>query len=97
MPVRRALKIEVMQSPRTEAEAIVGRQRGYLVVDPANGSAQTNIECAMFVPTLEEAADAICHGFSLWVIEQGHGAVLVPPERLRIVYAQQGGEQEALA
>jgi len=59
--------------------------RGYRLGDPAHGSDKHHAEHAVYVKTLDEAAELINRGFSLWMSARGKRASLIAPQSLRVV------------
>ena len=83
----RVIRIERV-SPR---EGIVEEpdftSKGYRLGDPAHGNVKHHAEHTVYVKTLDEAAELIEKGFSLWMGAKGKGkrASLISPQSLRIV------------
>ncbi|PKP85638.1 MAG: hypothetical protein CVT80_01465 [Alphaproteobacteria bacterium HGW-Alphaproteobacteria-2] len=61
--------------------------KGYKLGDPAHGKHKNHAEHAVYVKTLDDAAELIGKGFSLWMGAKGKRASLISPESLRIVRA----------
>ena len=59
--------------------------KGYCLGDPKFGAEKHHAKNAVFVKTLDEAADLISTGFSLRMVGPGKRASLVAPKGLRIV------------
>ena len=65
-------------------EPVVGKE-GYRLGDPKWGASKHHARHAVFAKTLDEAADLVAAGFSLWMVGPGKRASLVSPESLRIL------------
>ena len=61
--------------------------KGYKLGDPIHGNRKHHAEHAVYVKTLDAAAELIGKGFSLWMGAKGKRASLISPESLRIVRA----------
>lgn len=61
--------------------------RGYCLGDPKFGPEKHHAKNAVFVKTLDEAAELVSRGFSLRMVAKGKRASLVAPKALRIVRA----------
>jgi len=59
--------------------------KGYRLGDPAHGKFKHHAENTVFVKTLDEAAELIERGFSLWMGRKGKRASLIAPKSIRIV------------
>ena len=59
--------------------------KGYRLGDPKWGSRKHHAAHAVFARTLDEAADLVAAGFSLWMVGPGKRASLVSPSGLRIL------------
>ncbi|PWR02388.1 hypothetical protein DKT77_12705 [Meridianimarinicoccus roseus] len=64
--------------------------KGYRLGDPAHGGVKHHSKHAVYVKTLDEAADLIERGFSLWMVAKGKRASLISPQSLRIVRGTPG-------
>ena len=59
--------------------------KGYCLGDPKFGPGKHHAENAVYVKTLDEAADLVSSGFSLRMTGKGKRASLVSPRGLRII------------
>jgi predicted fused transcriptional regulator/phosphomethylpyrimidine kinase len=59
--------------------------RGYCLGDPKFGSEKHHAKNAVFVMSLDEAAELVSAGFSLRMVGKGKRASLVSPKGLRVV------------
>jgi hypothetical protein len=59
--------------------------KGYCLDDPKFGAEKHHAKNAVFVKTLDEAAELVSKGFSLRMVGPGKRASLVSPKSLRIV------------
>jgi hypothetical protein len=59
--------------------------KGYCLGDPKFGAEKHHAKNAVFVKTLDEAAELVSKGFSLRMVGPGKRASLVSPKSLRIV------------
>lgn len=59
--------------------------RGYCLGNPKFGSKKHHAENAVFVDTLDEAAELVLQGFSLRMVSEGKRASLISPKSLRII------------
>jgi hypothetical protein len=73
-------------SPRDGiAERPVCNVKGFKLADPKYGNEMHHAKFAVYVTTLDEAADLIeKNQFSLWMVRQGKRASLISPSSLRI-------------
>jgi hypothetical protein len=62
--------------------------RGYQLADPKHGSVKHHAEHAVFARTLDEAADLLDQGYSLWMTRSGKRPSLISPGSLRVVRAE---------
>ncbi|MEQ8731994.1 hypothetical protein [Marinovum algicola] len=60
-------------------------ERGYCLGNPMFGAKKHHAENAVFVDTLDEAAELILKGFSLRMVSKGKRASLISPKSLRII------------
>ena len=60
-------------------------RRGYKLGDPKFGDEKHEAKNATFVKTLEEVADLIDKGFSLWMTAKGKRPSLISPASLRVI------------
>lgn len=81
------VRIERVSSRPGVVEEPRHTSRGYQLADPRHGSAKHHAENAVFVTTLEEAAELVEKGFSLWMGAEGKRASLISPGSLRIIRA----------
>ena len=58
--------------------------KGYQLADPRHGSEKHHAKHAVHVKTLDEAADLIARGFSIWMSRPGKRASLISPGSLKI-------------
>ncbi len=86
----RETRIERLESRLGGAEQPILTTRGYQLADPANGSSKHHAEHAVFVPTLDEAADLIERGSLIWMGGTGRRSSLISPGSLRIIRATSG-------
>ncbi|WP_370207629.1 hypothetical protein [Pararhodobacter marinus] len=59
--------------------------KGYRLGDPAHGKFKHHAQNSVYVRTLDEAAELIGKGFSLWMVSKGKRASLIAPKCLRVV------------
>jgi len=59
--------------------------RGYRLGDPAHGKHKHHAQHSVHVRTLDQAAELIGKGFSLWMGAKGKRASLIAPQSLRII------------
>lgn len=84
---RKVLRIE-RKTPRPGGiEEPHWTTRGYQLADPKHGNVKHHAAHAIFVRTLEEAADLLDRGYSLWMTRAGKRPSLISPGSLRIVRA----------
>lgn len=88
---RRVISIQRISSRTGVVEEPTISTKGYQLADPAHGSRKHHAEHAVHVRTLEEAAELIDKGFSLWMCAKGKRASLIAPRSLRIVRCGEGG------
>lgn len=81
----RVNRIERISSRTGVVEEPAFTTRGYKLADPAHGRRKHHAEFAVYVETLEEAAELIGKGFSLWMGAKGKRASLIAPNSLRIM------------
>ena len=81
----RVIRIERLSSRPGTDEAPVYGPRGYQLADPRHGSTKHHAAHAMFVATLDEAAELVEKGYSLWMTAAGKRPSLISPRSLRIV------------
>ncbi len=87
---RRVIGIERVSSRTGVVEEPAITSKGYQLADPAHGSQKHHAEHAVHVRTLDEAAELIGKGFSLWMGARGKRASLIEPRSLRIVRCGEG-------
>jgi hypothetical protein len=61
--------------------------KGYQLADPALGAQKHHAKHAVHVKTLDEVAQLIGKGFSLWMVANGKRSSLISPQSSRIVNA----------
>jgi len=61
--------------------------RGFKLADPNIGEDRHHSKYAVFAATLEEAAEKVEAGFSLWMKRPGKRETLISPLSLRVVRA----------
>lgn len=83
----RILRIERISPRKGVVEEPEFSTRGYKLGDPKLGNRKHHAENAVYVRTLEEAADLIGKGFSLWMVAKGKRGSLIAPQSLRILRA----------
>lgn len=81
----RVIRIERISSRSGVIEGPVRTSKGYQLADPAHGQKKHHAEHAVYVQTLDEAADLIARGYSLWMGAMGKRASLIAPKSLRIL------------
>jgi hypothetical protein len=85
--VPKVIRIERIAPRPGGAEEPVRTSRGYQLADPRHGSQRHHAENAVFARDLDEAAEMIERGFSIWIRGAGKRASLISPKALRIVRA----------
>ncbi len=83
----RVIRIERVSPRAGTVEEPQFTANGYKLGDPAHGKQKHHAEHAVYVKTLDDAAELIGKGFSLWMGANGKRASLISPESLRIVRA----------
>lgn len=83
--IGKAIRIERIQPRDGIAEEPDFGTKGYCLGDPKFGDTKHHAENAVYVKTLDEAADLVSAGFSLRMTGKGKRASLVSPKGLRIV------------
>ncbi|MBY6163776.1 hypothetical protein KUV73_23040 [Mameliella alba] len=86
----RVIKIERTSSRAGVIEEPAITSKGYPLADPAHGKDKHHAEFAVYANTLDDAANLIAKGFSLWMGAKGKRASLIAPKSLRIVRGQNG-------
>lgn len=81
----RVIRIERISAREELVEEPDFTLKGYRLGDPAHGKAKHHAEHTAYVKTLDEAAELIEKGFSLWMGAKGKRASLISPNSLRIV------------
>lgn len=81
----RVIRIERVSPREGVVEEPDFTSKGYRLGDPAHGNAKHHAEYTVYVKTLDEAAELIEKGFSLWMGANGKRASLISPQSLRIV------------
>lgn len=83
----KVIKIERVKSrPGVDEEPYLAVS-GYKLADPKFGDIKHHGVNAVYVRTLDEAADLIGRGFSLWMVQKGKRESLISPGSLRIIRA----------
>lgn len=83
--IGRVTKIERISPRDGVREEPAYTAKGYQLADPARGREKHHAKFATYVKTLDEAAELISKGYSLWMVSQGKRASLIAPQSLRIV------------
>ena len=83
----RVIRIERVSPRKGVVEEPVWASKGYQLADPAHGAQKHHAKHAVHVKTLDEAAQLIGKGFSLWMVAKGKRSSLISPQSLRIVHA----------
>lgn len=83
----RVLRIERISPRKGVVEEPEFTARGYKLGDPKFGDRKHHAENTVYVRTLDEAADLIGKGFSLWMVANGKRGSLIAPQSLRILRA----------
>lgn len=81
----RVIRIERVSPRDGVAEEPDFTTKGYRLGDPAHGKFKHHAENTVYVKTLDEAAELIERGFSLWMGHKGKRASLISPGSLRII------------
>jgi hypothetical protein len=84
----RVIRIERTAPRKGVVEEPVFNARGYKLGDPGLGIKKHHAENAVHVKTLDEAANMIGQGFSLWMGAKGKRGSLIAPKSLRIHRAE---------
>ena len=83
----RILRIERVSPRNGVVEEPEFTTRGYKLGDPKLGNKKHHAENTVYVRTLDEVADLIGKGFSLWMVAKGKRGSLIAPQSLRILSA----------
>jgi len=83
----RVIKIERVSPRKGVVEEPVWTSKGYQLADPALGVQKHHAKHAVHVKTLDEVAQLIGKGFSLWMVANGKRSSLISPQSSRIVNA----------
>jgi hypothetical protein len=83
--VGKVIRIERVEPRGGIAEEPEFGARGYCLGDPKFGSEKHHAKNAIYVKSLDEAAELVSAGFSLRMIGKGKRASLVSPNGLHIV------------
>ncbi|MBB3974110.1 hypothetical protein [Hansschlegelia beijingensis] len=67
-----------------ETPALAGDGR-FKLADPSNGKEKHHAKHMVYARTLDEVADLLARGFSLWMTKPGKRPSLISPESLRIL------------
>jgi hypothetical protein len=81
----RVIRIERVASRDGTLEEAEWSSKGYCLGDPKFGAKKHHAKNAVFVRTLDEAAELVTAGFSLRMVGKGKRASLVSPRSLHIV------------
>ena len=85
----RVIKIERISPRKGVIEEPEFSTRGYKLGDPKLGTKKHHAEGAVYVKTLDEVANLIGQGFSLWMGAKGKRGSLIAPHSLRILRAEE--------
>ena len=83
----RVIRIERVSPRKGVVEEPVWTSKGYQLADPSHGAQKHHAKHAVHVRTLDEAAQLIGKGFSLWMVAKEKRSSLISPQSLRIVRA----------
>lgn len=83
----RTVRIERISPRKGVVEEPELTAHGYKLGDPKFGDRKHHAENTVYVRTLDEAADLIGKGFSLWMVAKGKRGSLIAPQSLRIFRA----------
>jgi len=81
----RVIRIERVSPREGVVEEPDFTSKGYRLGDPAHGNAKHYAEHTVYAKTLDDAAELIEKGFSLWMGAKGKRTSLISPQSLRIV------------
>jgi hypothetical protein len=81
----RVIKIERICSRAGVIEEPAITSKGYQLADPAHGKNKHHAEFSVYANTLDDAANLIAKGFSLWMGAKGKRPSLIAPKSLRII------------
>lgn len=81
----RVIRIERISSRSGVVEELIMTTKGYQLADPVHGKHKHHSKYAMYLGTLDEAADLIERGFSIRMGAKGKAPSLIAPGSLRIV------------
>lgn len=82
----RVIRIERVSPRKGVVEEPMWTSKGYQLADPALGVQKHHAKHAVHVKTLDEAAQLIGKGFSLWMGAKGKRPSLISPQSLRIMH-----------
>lgn len=82
----RVIRIERLSPRKGVVEEPVWTSKGYQLADSAHGAQKHHAKHAVHVRSLDEAAQLIDKGFSLWMVAKGKRPSLISPHSLRIVH-----------
>lgn len=82
----KVLGIERLQPPEGAPEVPFQTPRGYKMADPRIGENRHHAEHAIYVKTLDEAADGLRLGWLLWMKQPGKRETLISASSLRVRY-----------
>ena len=78
--------IERFEPPEGPSERPFETPRGYKMADPGIGPDRHIAAHAIYVKTLDDVADGLKRGLSLWMKQPGKRETLISAEKLRIRY-----------
>ncbi|MBB3592415.1 hypothetical protein FHX08_002759 [Rhizobium sp. BK529] len=81
----RVSKIERVSPREGRTEEPEVTTRGYRLGNPAHGNEKHHAKNSVYVRSLDEAAELIGKGYSLWMAAKGKRASLISPQSLRIL------------
>lgn len=86
------MTVKVIRIERTAPRGGIAEEpefgtKGYCLGDPKFGATKHHAENAVYVKSLDEAAELVSEGFSLRMTGKGKRASLVSPKGLRIIRA----------
>ena len=67
--------------------------KGYKLAPPGLGTGRNKSENAIYVSSLDKAADLLGKGYCLWMTQAGKRPALITPESLRVI--RSSSEKEA--
>jgi hypothetical protein len=78
------MKIERLIPPDGPPEEPLKTPKGYKLADPSVGKDRHHAHHAIFVNTLEEAAEHLARGYSLWMKQPKKRETLISASKLRV-------------